>query len=139
MKKPKTPAMDLFDKFVTGYNERNLPLLLSLFTDESTVWGTGLDEYRKGLKELEGQFKRDWSQAQKGSIEIISSVPTNDDTWAAAIAKVRLTIDGKEYTFDDFRTTMTVKKYGNEWKILHAHSSFPDMRNPESGSFPVNA
>ena len=44
------PAKELFNQFCKGYKNRDLSALLNLFTQRINMWGTGLDEYRVGLK-----------------------------------------------------------------------------------------
>ena len=135
---PQNPAQELFLEFCDAYKKRDLQQVMSMFTDNSNMWGTGLDEYRVGLKQIEAQVKRDWSQSQHGEISVISFVPTaKDASWAAGLCRVKLMIDGKEHYFDDFRGTISVEKVDGAWKIAHMHASFPDYRNAEQGSFPV--
>lgn len=137
MKNLTNPAKKLFIQFCENYKKRDLPALLKLFTADTNMWGTGLDEYRVGIKEVEEQLKRDWRQSDKGEIEVISFVPADEDaTWAAAVCKAHLTMEGKDYNFDDLRGTIIVRKEQGEWKISHMHASFPDFRNPEANSFP---
>ncbi|MCE0722016.1 MULTISPECIES: nuclear transport factor 2 family protein [Legionella] len=134
----KKPAEQLFEQFCEGYEQRNLPFLLTLFTQNTNVWGSGLDEYRVGLTEMEEQLRRDWSQSEQGKIEIIRFVPTPDDaSWAAAVCHARITIEGKEYLFEHLRGTLTIEREEGVWKIAHMHCSFPDYRNADNGSFPV--
>jgi hypothetical protein len=131
-------AKELFEKFCQGYKRRDLPFLLSLFTKKANGWGTGVDEYMNGPKEIEGQLKKDWSQSDKGEIQIVSFVPAADNAnWAAATCRAIITIQGEEHTFEDFRGTIVAEKEEGEWKIAHMHASFPDYRNSEGGSFPV--
>lgn len=134
----KRPAEQLFQQFCEGYKNRDLPFLLSLFTQNSNVWGSGLDEYRVGLSEIETQFKRDWSQSEQGEIEVGEFIPApHDAPWAAAICTAQVTIEGKTHVFEHLRGTLTVEKENGAWKIAHMHCSFPDYRNPENNSFPV--
>ncbi|MBN9226491.1 MAG: nuclear transport factor 2 family protein [Legionella steelei] len=134
----RKPAEQIFQQFCEGYAQRNLPLLLSLFTQNTNVWGSALDEYRVGLKEIEEQFKRDWSQSEQGKIEVVRFVPTADNAlWAAAVCNARVTIEGKEHLFEHLRGTLMIEKEEGVWKIAHMHCSFPDYRNAENGSFPV--
>ncbi|AWN72914.1 nuclear transport factor 2 family protein [Legionella anisa] len=139
MKVPeKKPAEQLFKQFCEGYEQRNLPFLLNLFTQNTNVWGSGLDEYRVGLTEMEEQLRRDWSQSEQGKIEIIRFVPTPDDAWwAAAVCHARITIEGEEHLFEHLRGTLTIEREEGVWKIAHMHCSFPDYRNTENSSFPV--
>jgi hypothetical protein len=134
----RKPAEQILIQFCKGYEKRDLASLLKLCTQNINVWGTGLDEYRVGLKEVEEQFKRDWSQSDKGEIEIVSFVPApTDANWAAAICNAKLTIDGQEHLFEHLRGTIIVEKENDQWKISHFHSSFPDYRNAENASFPA--
>lgn len=133
------PAEQIFNRFCEGYKNRDLASLLNLFSKDINMWGSGLDEYRVGLKQSEEQLKRDWSQSEKAEIEIVSFVPTPADAlWMAAICNAKITIDGQEHVFEQLRGTLIVQKENGEWKISHMHASFPDYRNAEGGSFPVN-
>jgi len=135
---PRSIAEELFIKFCESYKKRDLEAALKLFTKNANMWGSGLDEYRVGLKQIEEQLKRDWSQAEKGEISILSFVPTSlDALWAAAVCKAKITVDGKEHIFDHLRGTVVIEKEDGVWKISHTHASFPDYRNTENGSFPV--
>lgn len=132
------PAEQLFRQFCDAYKHRDLSSLLNLCSKQINMWGTGLDEYRVGLKQVEEQLKRDWRQSEKSEMEIISFVPTEHDFWAAAICKAKMTIAGHDYIFDHLRGTLVVENENGEWKITHMHASFPDYRNAEQGSFPVS-
>lgn len=135
----KKPAEQLFKQFCEGYANRNLPFLLSLFTQNTNVWGSGIDEYRVGIRDMEEQLRRDWSQSEQAKIEIIQFVPTLDHSlWAAAICQARITIKGEDYLFEHLRGTLTIENENGDWKIAHMHCSFPDYRNAENGSFPAN-
>ena len=135
----KNPAEQLLHHFCVGYKNRDLPFLLNLFTKYTNVWGSGLDEYRVGLKQVEEQFHRDWSQSEQGTIEIVHFVPAPDHAlWAAAVCNAKITIEGQEHVFEHLRGTLTVEKEDGAWKIAHMHCSFPDYRNAENSSFPVN-
>lgn len=138
MKLPqKNKAEQLFEQYCDAYKKRDLSTLRDLFTKDCNVWGTAIDEYRTGLKELEIQHQRDWSQSEKGEILIVAWVPTSTDAqFAAAVCKAMITIDGKENIFEHLRGTLTIKKEDGIWKIAHMHASFPDFRNLENGSFP---
>lgn len=103
------------------------------------MWGTGVDEYRVGLKELTAQFNRDFSQSEKSEIQMISFASnTAESLWAAAICNTKITINAKEYFFENLRITIIIEKEEGAWKISHMHASFPDYRNPENCSFPID-
>src|SRR5436190_17026476 len=110
MKMPeKKPAEEIFNKFCEGYKNRDLATLLDLFTKNINMWGSGLDEYRVGLEEVEEQLKRDWSQSEKGEIEVVSFVPAAPNSlWAAAVCNAKVTIEGKEHIFEHLRGTVII-------------------------------
>ena len=54
----KNPAEQIFNQFCEGYKQRDLTALLNLFTKNVNMWGSRLDEYRVGLKEVEEQLKK---------------------------------------------------------------------------------
>lgn len=140
MKIQEKPAEKLLRQFCEGYKKRDLPFLLSLFTQNANLWGSGLDEYREGLKDIETQLLRDWSQSEQGEIEIIHFIPAPQKApWAAAMCKAHITIDGTNHTFEHLRGTLIAEEENGVWKISHTHCSFPDYRNAKNGSFPVNS
>lgn len=138
MKMPmKKLAEHIFDNFCDGYKKRDLKALLNLFTSNTIMWGSGIDEYRVGLKEIEKQLTRDWSQSDKGEIEVKSFVATPEDAlWTAAVCNAKVVIHGKEYIFEHLRGTIIIGKENDAWKISHMHASFPDFKNAENNSFP---
>lgn len=139
MKLPeKTKAVELLEQYCEAYKKRDLSSISSLFTKDCNIWGTAIDEYRAGLKELEMQHERDWSQSEKGEIRIVRWVPTPMNAlFAAAVCKAVITIDGKENIFDHLRGTIAIRKEEGLWKISHMHASFPDFRNVQNSSFPT--
>lgn len=139
MIKPHSIAEQILEQFCIGYQNRDLSFLLKLFTKNTNVWGSGLDEYRVGHAQLTEQFNRDWGQSEAGQIKIVRFIPTPEHSlWAAAICQAVISIDGKEHVFDHLRGTITLEKEEGTWKIAHMHASFPDYRNPENNSFPAS-
>lgn len=140
IKNANNSAKQLLNQFCHGYKNRDLTYLLSLFTQNATMWGSGLDEYRVGLTQIKEQLERDWSQSEQGEIEIISYTPdSNDSLWTAALCTAKVTIDGKQHMFEHLRGTIILENENGNWKIAHMHASFPDFRNAENGSFPINS
>lgn len=139
IKNDNNSAKYLLNQFCQGYKKRDLTYLLSLFTQNATMWGSGLDEYRVGLAQIKEQLERDWSQSEQGEIEIISYTPDNNNSlWIAALCTAKVTIDGKQHIFEHLRGTIILEHENGSWKIAHMHASFPDFRNAENGSFPIN-
>src|SRR5258708_4840518 len=111
MKLPeKKVAEQLFNKFCEGYKKRDISSLLKLFTKNTNMWGTGIDEYRVGIKQVEEQLKRDFRQSEQGEIEIVSFVPAPTDAlWAAAVCTGKVTVDGQQHVFKDLRGTIVIE------------------------------
>lgn len=134
----KKPAEKLFRQFCEFYTARDLKAVLQLCSENITLWGTGKDEQRTGIAEMEVQLRRDWSQSTFATLELISFLPSLDDSlWAAGLCKTQLNIDGKDYVFENLRGSIVLAEEKGKLKIIHMHASFPDLRNPEAGSFPV--
>ncbi|WP_231950969.1 nuclear transport factor 2 family protein [Legionella waltersii] len=137
--KEANSAKRLLDQFCVGYKNRDLKYLLNLFTQNATVLGSGIDEYRVGISEIKEQLERDWSQSEKGEILVNSYMPgNNDNLWTTAVCTAKVTIEGNEHTFEHLRGTIILGEEDGSWKIAHMHASFPDFRNPENNSFPVS-
>jgi ketosteroid isomerase-like protein len=138
MKMLDSLCMLLMLQFCEAYTNRDLDKLLSLFTKNATMFGTGIDEYRKGLKEIEEQVKRDWSQSEKGELKLTSFLgPSDNSTWAAGEFTAKIQINGQVHKFEPLRGTIILEKEGDTWKIAHMHASFPDFRQAEGASFPA--
>ncbi|WP_131780998.1 nuclear transport factor 2 family protein [Legionella gresilensis] len=128
----------LFKNFCDSYKHRDLPHILSLFTENATLWGTGIDEYRYGLKEIEEQLLRAWSQSEDSEITIINFNPAPAHSfWASANCSAKLWIDGQTYILEHLRVTICIDEEDQTWKIAHLHASFPDFRNPRDSAFPI--
>ncbi len=131
-------CMIIMLQFCEAYTERDMDKLLSLFTRNATLFGTGIDEYRTGLKEIEEQVKRDWSQSEKGALKLTAFLgPSDHSTWAAANFAAQIQINGQIHTFEPLRGTIILEKEEEVWKIAHMHASFPDYRQAEGASFPA--
>lgn len=134
----KHPAETLFKQFCHAYKKRDLAAVLKLFSPDIHMWGSGADEYRVGLAEVESQLQRDWSQSDEAEICIEAFIPTHPAAlWTAACCSAKVVIGGVEHIMEQLRGTLVVKKVQHEWKITHMHASFPDPRNAENSSFPV--
>ncbi|KTD66982.1 MULTISPECIES: nuclear transport factor 2 family protein [Legionella] len=124
--KQLTVAQQLFKRFCYGYNERDLNYLRSLFSNDITMWGTGIEDYRIGTAQIEEQFLRDWQQYDDSQIKLLtfSPIPPNS-YWASALCEVQIWIESKNYDFQNLRGTICIDLENDVWKITHLHISFP--------------
>ncbi len=137
MKKPFNNAEQFFFHFCEAYGARSLATMLELFTPNATLIGTVCDEHRIGLKEIEAQLQRDWSQSEQGAIVIASFFPSpSSGLWASALCHTTIIIDGQSHHFENLRGSIVIEEVEKDWKIAHMHASFPDLRSPKGYSFP---
>jgi ubiquinone/menaquinone biosynthesis C-methylase UbiE len=78
----------VLDKVADAYARRDLALLLAAFAPDPDVvmYGTGADEKRVGLAQIQTQVERDWSQAEAAAVtyESISVSAAGAVAWAMA-------------------------------------------------------
>ena len=127
---------DLFEAFCKHYCTRDMKAILSLFTKDALLWGTGIDEIRRGLDEVEDQLNRDWSQSNSCTFTIEDlETDQQDQNWIAGTVTAHVNIDDVSHTLM-LRGTLITKREEGRNKIRFFHSSFP-AANQESGqSFP---
>jgi ketosteroid isomerase-like protein len=127
-------------KVTEGYAKRDLALLLSAFAPDPDVvmYGTGADEKRIGLSQIQAQAERDWSQAESAAItyEWTAVSAAGAVAWAAADASFKLKADGQEISLPA-RLTCVLEKRGEQWLIVQAHFSLPAAGQGEGESFPT--
>jgi ketosteroid isomerase-like protein len=128
-------------KVAEGYARRDLALLRAAFAPDPDVvmYGTGADEKRVGLAEIQTQVERDWSQAEFTAVTYgwTSVSAAGSVAWAATDATFNLKADGQAVTLP-VRITFVVEKRGGEWLIVQAHFSFPSAGQAEGESFPTS-
>lgn len=103
------------DKVAEGYTKRDLALLRAAFAPDPDVvmYGTGADEKRIGLAEIQAQAERDWSQTEAATVTYgwISVSAAGSVAWAAADATFNLKAGGQEMTLPA-RITFVLEKRG---------------------------
>ena len=118
----------VLDKVAEGYAKRDLSLLRAAFAPDPDVvmYGTGADEKRVGLAEIQAQAERDWSQSEATTVTygwtLVSAA--GSVAWVATDAAFNLKAGGQEMTLPA-RITFVLEKRGEEWLIVQAHFSFP--------------
>ena len=130
----------VLDKVAEGYTQRDLDLVLSAFAPDPDVvmYGTGADEKRIGLSEIQAQAERDWSQTESAAITYgwTSVSAVGSIAWVASNGTFQLKADGQEMTLP-VRITCVLEKRGEQWLIVQAHFSLPAAGQSEGESFPA--
>lgn len=136
----ETALKAVLDKVAEAYVQRDLALLLSAFAPDPDVvmYGTGADEKRIGLAEIQAQAERDWSQTESAAVtyEWSSISAAGSVAWAATDDSFNLKADGQEMTLPA-RLTFVLEKRGEQWLIVQGHFSFPAAGQTEGESFPT--
>lgn len=133
-------VMAVLDKVAEGYAKRDLESLRASFAPDPDVvmYGTGADERRLGLAEIQAQAERDWSQTEASVITYgwTSVSAAGSVAWVATDAVFNLKAGGQEMTLPA-RITFVPESRGDKWLIVQAHFSLPAAAQAEGESFPT--
>jgi ketosteroid isomerase-like protein len=135
-------VMAVLEQFRQAYTQRDKQRALSLFLPDPDVIliGTGADEKRVGLGEIQRQFERDWAQSESLAIEWGSESSVSAAGPVAWVvlpeALVRVTAGGQA-TELPLRLSAVLEQRGGRWLFMHAHFSFPAAGEAEGESFPA--
>lgn len=139
-KKTEAAVKAVLDKLAKAYAQRDMDLLISVFAPDPDVvmYGTGADEKRVGLTEIEAQAERDWSQSEATSItyEWTSISAAGPVAWVASDTVFHLEGGGQQFDLPA-RGTAVLEKRDDEWLIVQAHFSFAAAGQEEGESFPA--
>jgi ketosteroid isomerase-like protein len=137
-----TPVRSVLTRFAEAYAERDLAKLRALFVPDSdlVLYGTGADEKRLGVAEVEVQARRDWSQTEASAIayEWTSVSAAGPVAWVASDAKFKLKAGGQDLSFPA-RLTMVLENRSDQWLIAQVHCSFPATDQSQGESFPTQS
>jgi uncharacterized protein (TIGR02246 family) len=136
----ESAVMDVLDRFAENYAKRDLEGTLALFAPDADVvmYGTGADEKRVGLAEIQAQVVRDWSQSDATSItyDWTSVSAAGSVAWVAADIAFQVKVGGQELSLEG-RLTGVLEKRGDEWLMVQGHYSLPATAQEEGESFPT--
>src|SRR5215831_15734695 len=100
--KTEAAVKAVLDKVAAGYARRDMALLRTAFAPDPDVlmYGTGADEKRLGLAEIQVQAERDWSQTETASLTYkwISVSAAGSVAWAATDAVLEVKAGGQSMT-----------------------------------------
>jgi len=142
MKAPKnieSAVQSVLIQFSEAYANRDASLLRATFAGDSDVvlYGTGADEKRVGLVEIQQQAERDWSQSDEASMAYgwMSVSSAGPVAWVAADVTFNLKVGGQALSLPA-RLTAVLEMRAEQWLIVQAHFSFPSGTQAEGESFP---
>jgi ketosteroid isomerase-like protein len=122
----------VLDDWADSYAKRDIERLLAHIAPDTDVmmYGTGADEKRTGLNEIQMQAERDWSQTDAAaflfdepSISAVGPV-----AWAATACTFRVEVGGESMAFPG-RFTGVFEQRKGRWQVAQAHFSLPAMQD----------
>jgi ketosteroid isomerase-like protein len=138
-RKTEAEVVAALEAFADSYQKRDLPGVSAAFADEPDIliYGTGADEKRIGLQEIQAQAERDWAQADEISVAFDwTSVSAADGVaWAAVDGAFLGTVGGQSMRMP-MRSTFVLTNRGGRWLIVQAHMSVPAPGQAEGASYP---
>jgi uncharacterized protein (TIGR02246 family) len=137
--KTEAEVLSVLEAFTDSYVKRDLQGLLACFAGDPDIllYGTGADEKRVGLDEIQAQAERDWQQAEEVSVlyDWISVSANESVAWAAADGAFLGTVGGQAMRMP-MRTTFVLTRRQGRWLIAQAHFSAPAEGQAAGESYP---
>ena len=140
---PRTEAevREVLVRIVDAAGRRDAEVAMGFFADDPDVflYGTGVDEARRGPTEIRAQIERDLSQSDAWSWTLgpqsISSA--GNVAWTAGDVVIRVVVG--ERTLDvPHRLTTVLERRDGKWMILQMHLSVANGAQAIGQSFPTN-
>jgi class 3 adenylate cyclase len=128
-------------RIVDAAGRRDAESAVEFFADDPDVflYGTGVDEARKGRAEIRAQIERDLSQSDAWSWTLgqqsISSA--GDVAWTAGDVVIRVTV-GDDTLDVPHRLTTVLERRDGRWLMLQMHLSVPNGGQAIGQSFPTS-
>jgi ketosteroid isomerase-like protein len=130
----------VLDKLSQSYATRDLETVLASFAadPDTVIYGTGADEKRVGLAEIQAQVERDWSQSEAAAISFrwTSVSAAGSVAWVATDSAFAIQAGGQKMTIPA-RITWVLERRGDKWLIVQAHFSVPFGEQAAGESFPT--
>ena len=99
------------------------------------LYGTGADEKRLGLNQIQAQIERDWSQTESLAMSFTASYisAAGPVAWVAADGACHFRAEGRDFTWP-LRVSFVFESRDRGWLIVHAHFSTPATDQTEGRS-----
>lgn len=131
---------DAMAKFLANYRKRDIDGLMSLIAsdDDLFLYGTNIDEIRRGPQEFKQQALRDWTQTEELDFDLdlhtISSA--GPVAWVAADGLGHGRVAGQDLQFP-LRMTAVFEQRDGQWLLVQSHISVPSAGQEEGSSVPA--
>ena len=139
--KTETEVMAVIKQFVESFTKKDLESNLALYAPDADVVliGTGVDEKRVGLIEIEAEERRAFAQSDEHSIHLdwYSVSAAGSVAWLASNGSIQARIGGQEISFP-VRLTFVLENREGRWLIMQVHGSLPAVGQKEGDSWPTD-
>lgn len=126
-------------KLTDSYEKHNIAGLTACFASDADVvmFGTGADEKRMGLAEIQFQARRDWDQTEAISMSFdwISISAVGSVAWAAIDGAFEIRAGGQQLRMPA-RASFVLENRDGQWLVMHGHFSIPAAGQDEGESIP---
>jgi len=126
-------------KFAEAFAKRDLDALVALFAQRRDVVyvGTGADERRVGIDQIQEQLRRDLDQSESllFRFDWVRASSAGPVSWTAAEGYLQAELGGRELDVP-VRFTGVLEFIGGDWRLVQAHLSMPAAGQMEGESFP---
>jgi uncharacterized protein (TIGR02246 family) len=133
-------VLAVLEEYRQAYEHHDMSRLLALFAPDPdvVVVGTGVDEKRVGLAEIQAQVARDWAQSEAITLEWswTSVSAAGPVAWVTVDAVGHATVGGQTVDLP-LRLSAVLERRGGRWLWMQAHASLPASEQATGESFPA--
>lgn len=138
--KTEAAVLAVMERFMESYRSRDIEGLMTLIAPDEDLFlfGTGIDEVRKGPEQFRQQAERDWAQTEALDFQLDwQSVSAGGPVaWVAAHGIGRGRVGGQALQFP-LRMTAVLEQRGDQWLLVQSHISVPAPGQEEGSSVPA--
>jgi ketosteroid isomerase-like protein len=138
--KTETAVTSIMNQFAEAFGKRDLGASLALLAPDPDVVfiGTGGDEKRVGLADIEVLFQRDFAQFEDASLKLVrpSVSAAGSVAWVVADLILRAKTGGWEISLQA-RSNAVLEDRRDRWLIVQLHASLPAAGQTEGEAFPA--
>ena len=135
----KATVIGMMNDFMRDWESRDTDTILAHFAPSATLclYGTGADEKRVGLDEIQVQLERDFAQSESLRCVLDWNLVgiSGPVAWVASDVMIHFKIAGQDEMSFPARLSTVLQDYGGRWLFEHFHLSVAAANQEEGQSF----
>ncbi len=139
-KKSEKEILEVYNAYWDGYLKGNVKSMASLLDDDYTQIGSAEGEVFFN-KKAAVKFLRDTIDQVAGKVDmrnrVIKLEPNTANILVTELTDLYVLIEGEWAFHSRFRASTMMQNKRSGWKIIHQHSSFPDIRAQEGENISI--